>query len=100
MDADTLALLADNSSHLRNLQHQLSLVQRGPDPLPAVNPLPPVIDDRLAAAFVRTKKSTLPPFAADRIATEAYPIPNPPRHDFLPGENSRHIGRDPRVTWK
>jgi hypothetical protein len=95
-----LTTLTDSASHLRNLRRRLSLVQASARPLPQLNPLPPVVDDRLVFTFSRARKSMLPPYAPNRIASEVYPIPAPPRHEFLPGANSRLIGRDAVVTWK
>lgn len=95
-----LGALADASSALRNLHHRLSLVQSVSAPLPQFNPVSPIIDDRLGGAFTKARKSVLTPLAPDRIRSELYPVASPPMHQFLPGQNSRHIGRVPVVVQK
>lgn len=94
---DSLVTLADASSHLLNLQQRLALIQRSAVPLPQFNPLPPRIDDRFPATSAKSRKSTVTPDAFNRFASEVYPIANPPIVDFIPGDNSRLHGRDPRV---
>ena len=96
---DPLVALADASSRLRNLQRRLSLAQASAAPLPAVSPLPPRVDDRLAAAGTRARKSALGARGIDRMASEAYPLAAPPRIDFVTGANSRLRGRDPTVVY-
>ena len=95
-----LAALADASALLRNMHHRLSLTQTASVPLPQFNPVPPAVDDRLSGAFTRGRKSVLTPPAPDRIRSELYPVAAPPIHQFLPGQNSRYIGRVPVVLQK
>lgn len=96
---DSLVALADASSHLRNLQRRLSLVQASAAPLPVVSPLPARLDDRMGGACTRGRKSAMESHSIDRMSSEAYPVPAPPRVDFLPGNNSRLAGRDPTVVY-
>lgn len=92
----SVAAITEGSILLRNLQ-MLHKVQRSAPPLPVVNPIPPQMDDRLSGAFTKHRKSMLSPFAPNRIASEWYPVSNPPMHEFVRGQNSRYLGRDPVV---
>lgn len=95
-DADALAA---SSNHLLNLRAKLSKVQRQAPPIPTLSPLHMRVDERFeAGVLTRAKKSVLPRDAIDRFSSEFYPIA-PPRVDFVPGTNTRLIGRDPRVLY-
>ena len=82
------------------LRHQqlLRKVQQPVKLMPVVNPLPPHVDDRFSgAALTKVKKSMLSPWAVTRFTSEWYPVSKPPVYDFIAGQNSRLIGRDPVV---
>lgn len=96
---DELVALTEASNRLRDVHRHLSLVQRPAVPLPQFNPMPSRIDDRLSGAFTKARKSVVNPLAPNRIVSELYPLPNPPFHPFVPGLNTRHIGRVPAVTY-
>lgn len=96
---DPLAALADASSQLRGLQRRLSLADSPAWPLTTRGALPARLDDRLSASGTRARKSASDPPAADRMASETYPLSAPPRVDFVVGANSRHRGRDPTVVY-
>ena len=96
MSTPELLALVDASSHLKNLQRQLTLVQKPATPLPVVSPVQPHLDDRFSAAATKVRKSAMLPAAQDRIRSEG--APPLPFHQFVMGANSRHVGRDPRVT--
>lgn len=95
-----LVTLVDSSNHLRNMQRKLSLVQRQSTSVPQLNPLPPVIDDRMGFTFTKVRKSMAPPHAFNKFRSEVYPVAKPPVHQFVVGSNSRLQGRDPVVHWK
>lgn len=92
-----IASMVNASNHLLNLQQKLSLVQHQAPCLPKTNCLPARLDDRFSTLLTRGKKSITPPEAINRFASEMYPISVPPRIDFISGQNSRYIGRDPTV---
>lgn len=93
-----MALLADSSSHLRNLQAKLTRVQTLAAPLPVSNPMAQYVDDRMHFLADRIRKSVQDPRSFDSMGSELYPMPNPPRVDFLTGTNSRLDGRPPGVV--
>lgn len=93
-----MALLADSSSHLRNLQAKLTRVQTLAAPLPVSNPMAQYVDDRMHFLAGRTRKSVNDPRSFDSMGSELHPMPNPPRIDFLLGRNSRMDGRPAGVV--
>lgn len=96
-----LDALAASSNALRNLQNKLSLAVQTVPSLPVANPVPGRLDDRFwVGALTRPRRSVLPRQAINRMISEKYPIAQPPVVDFNGGTNSRHIGREPKVTWK
>lgn len=99
MSSRELAALVHSSNHLRDLQRKLSKAHASPAPsLPAQNPVPARLDERYWH-LSRTKKSALSPHAPDRIASEMYPVPNPPTVEFVRGATSRTDGRAQTVYW-
>lgn len=97
MSNSEIASMVNASNHLLNLQQKLSLVQRQVPCIPKTSCLPPRLDDRFSTLLTRGKKSITPPEAINRFASEMYPISQPPMVDFISGQNSRYIGRDPKV---
>lgn len=96
MSSPELLALVDASSHLKNLQRHLSLVQRPSTPLPVVSAVPPHLDDRFSAAATKVRKSAMLGVVPDRIRSEG--VAALPFHQFVMGRNSRDVGRDPRVA--
>lgn len=86
-------LLVDSSEHLRDARRRLTLVQSGVNRLPVISPLPCKDTHLRFGSFTKAKRSHIPPVSIDRFSSEVYPLAAPPRHDFFPGVNSRHIGR-------
>lgn len=86
-------LLVESSEHLRNARRYLTLVQTTANRLPVINPLPCKDTHLLFGSFTKAKRSHIPPVSIDRFSSEVYPLAAPPRHDFLPGVNTRYIGR-------
>lgn len=100
MSARELDLLAASSNHLLGLQRKLTLVQRPVCDIPSLSPIPGRLDDRFdGGVLTRAKKSTLPVDAYNKFSSEKYPVPNPPLIDFVLGQNSRLLGRDPKVLY-
>ena len=94
-----LQALVESSNHLRQLHRKLTKVHRaGPTAMPVYSPVTMHVDDRLLALPSRTRKSALPSDAPDRIESEKYPMA-PVRVDFVPGTNSRLIGRTQTILY-
>jgi hypothetical protein len=95
-----LAALVASSNHLLNLQMKLTKSHHQVSPgLPGLNAVQMRVDDRFSGGVLtRGKKSTLPPEAFDRFASEVYPMAAA-APDFVLGTNTRWIGREPVVRY-
>ena len=83
-----LTRLNDAETQLRNLGTKLSLVDPPVTPLNAAQAVRTLEDVRYEGSE-RLPKSVRDPRAQDRIASELYPIPNPPAPKFIFGEASK-----------
>ena len=93
-----LTRLNDAETQLRNLGTKLSLVDPPVTPLNAVQAVRTLEDIRYEG-YERLPKSVRDPRAQDRIASELYPIPNPPAPEFIFGEPSKTIAKQAVVRY-
>jgi hypothetical protein len=99
MSSRELAALVNSSNHLLDLRRKLSKAHaQGPPSMPAQNPVPGRLDERYWH-LSRARKSALSPAAPDRIASEMYPVPNPPVVQFVRGMTSRTQGRTQTIFY-
>lgn len=83
-----LTRLNDTQSQLRGMGTKLSLVDPPVTPLNAARAVHTLEDVRYEGSE-RLPKSVRDPRAQDRIASELYPIPNPPAPQFIFGIPSK-----------
>lgn len=87
-----LTRLNDAETQLRNLGTKLSLVDPPTTPLDATRAVRTLEDVRYEGSE-RLPKSVRDPRAQDRIASELYPIPDPPAPEFIFGEPTKTIAK-------
>ena len=93
-----LTRLNDAETQLRNLGTKLSLVDPPVTPLNAVQAVRTLEDIRYEG-YERLPKSVRDPRAQDRIASELYPIPNPPAPELNFGAPSKTIAKQAVVPY-